>query len=289
MTIIKGKTILLTGASRGIGAVMAKTLAKEQATIIGVSRSSEALKQMCAEIESLGGQAIGIPFDISQIAELPTLIEKIEQSCGAVDILINNAAIEIYRAFQDYSTAEINSILTVNLVAAMELSRLLIPGMLKRECGHIINMASTAAKKGHPYDSVYSASKAGLLMWADALRQELMGTGIKISTICPGYVSQVGMLADTGLPAPDSAGTSTPEMVTKAVIEAIRRDLPEVIINQDFITTTITKLLLVVWQLFPHLGDTMYRLSQVPQLNQQRIQNQLIQSGLNQNLISDYH
>lgn len=146
MTAIAGKTILLTGASRGIGAVIAQTLATKQAKIIGVSRSQEALDLVCREIEAAGGQAIGIAFDIAQIEALPTLVKEI-QSVGRVDILINNAGIEIYRAFQDYSTAELNAVLTTNLLAAMELSRLLLPELLTKNCGHIVNMASLAAKK----------------------------------------------------------------------------------------------------------------------------------------------
>jgi len=80
--------------------------------------------------------------------------------------LINNAAIEKYRSFQDYSLEDIQAILATNLVAGMELTRLLLPTMLCQGSGHIVNIGSLAAKKGHPYDSIYSASKAGLLMWS---------------------------------------------------------------------------------------------------------------------------
>src|SRR4028118_785508 len=153
MTTIAGKTVLLTGASRGIGAFIARALAREQATIVCVSRSQEGLDRVCDEVNALGSKGIGIPFDISKVEELPILIEKINQIAGSVDILINNAGIEIYRAFQDYSTAEIQSVLSTNLLAAMELSRLVLPTMLRQESGHIVNIASIAAKKGHPYDS----------------------------------------------------------------------------------------------------------------------------------------
>lgn len=274
MTIITGKTVLLTGASRGIGSVIAQAIAAEGATVVGVSRSSARLENVGAAVQKTGGKWIGIPFDISQIENLPILVRKVEQAAGLVDILINNAGIEIYRAFQDYSTAELQRILSTNLFAAIELSRLLLPGMLDRNSGHIVNMASLAAKKGHPFDSVYSASKAGLLMWGDALRQELSGTGITLSTICPGYVSNQGMLADTGISAPQFSGTSTPQDVAIAVLKAIKKNQTEVIVNQDRFTVGFTKLLLAMWQLFPQLGDRMYRSIGVPQLNQKRIQNQ---------------
>ena len=271
MTTIAGKTVLLTGASRGIGAFIARALAREQATIVCVSRSQEGLDRVCDEVNALGSKGIGIPFDISKVEELPILIEKINQIAGSVDILINNAGIEIYRAFQDYSTAEIQSVLSTNLLAAMELSRLVLPTMLRQESGHIVNIASIAAKKGHPYDSIYSASKAGLFMWSDAVRQELAGTDVEFSIICPGYISGQGMLADTGVPAPGLSGTSTPEAVANAVTRAIKQNKAEVIVNKDPVTVAFTRLLLALWQLFPRSGDAIYRWIGVVKLNKMRV------------------
>jgi short-subunit dehydrogenase len=274
MTTIAGKTVLLTGASRGIGAVIARALAEKQATVVGVSRSQEGLDKVCAEVNALGGKGIGIPFDISNVEELPVLLRQIEQLIGSVDILINNAGIEIYRAFQDYSLAEIQSVLSINLLAAMELTRLVLPHMLFQNSGHIVNIASLASKKGHPYDSVYSASKAGLLMWGDALRQELAGTGVEISAICPGYISQQGMLADTGVPAPSLAGTSTPDDVAIALVKAIEQNKAEIVINGNLITENFTKLLFAIEQFFPRFGDVVNQRLGVTRLNQMRIQNQ---------------
>ncbi|MDZ8184147.1 MAG: SDR family NAD(P)-dependent oxidoreductase [Nostoc sp. ChiSLP02] len=272
MTTITGKTVLLTGASRGIGVFIARALAKEQATIIGVGRSHQQLEAVAAEIKALGCNFIPITCDISNLQELPILIEKIHQLVPAIDILINNAGIEIYKAFTDYSTADIQSVISTNLLAAMELSRLLLPNMLAQKSGHIVNIASLAAKKGHPYDSIYSASKAGLFMWGDALRQELVGTGVQISTICPGYIAEQGMLADTGIPAPSLSGTSKPEAVAKAVIQAIESDRVEVIVNKDFLTVWLTKLLFAIWQFYPQLGDLIYRQIGVTELNKKRCQ-----------------
>jgi short-subunit dehydrogenase len=273
MTTIAGKTVLLTGASRGIGAFIAHELAKKQATVIGVSRSQEGLNQVCAEVNAMGGKGIGISFDISNVEKLPVLLQQIEQLTGSVDILINNAGIEIYRAFQDYSLADIQSVLSVNLLAAIELTRLVLPNMLHQGSGHIVNIASLAAKKGHPYDSIYSASKAGLLMWTDAVRQELTNTGVIISTICPGYISDHGLLADTDVPAPRLAGASKSVDVAKAVVRAIEKNQAEVIINQDLLTETLTKLLFAIEQFSPRFGDTVNRWVGVTKLNKMRIGN----------------
>mgnify|MGYP006273624987 CR=1 FL=1 len=271
MTNIAGKTVLLTGASGGIGRVIVDALVKEQATIIGVSRSKDKLDRLASAVNAQGGTLIAIPFDISQTEQLPKLIEQIQVQVPSVDILINNAGIEIYRAFQDYSSSQIQAILSTNLLAAIELSRLLLPDMLHRKQGHIVNLSSLAAKKGHPYDSIYSASKAGLLMWSDAIRQELAGTQVQISSICPGYVSDQGMLADTGVPAPSLSGTSTPEQVAVRVIKAIQKNETEVIVNQNWLSESLLKLLLTLWQIFPRAGDLMYRWANVVHLNQMRI------------------
>ena len=273
MTSLNNKTILLTGASRGIGACIARELAKQHATIVGVSRSQAELETICAQVNAFGGQGIGIPFDISDVEQLPALLQQVHRQVGSVDILINNAGIELYRAFQDYSLQEIQSVLSVNLVAAIELTRLLLPTMLEQRSGHIVNIASLAGKKGHPYDSIYSASKAGLLMWGNAVRQELVGTGVGISVICPGYVARQGMLADTGIPAPPLAGTSLPETVAIAVVRAIEQNKAEIIINQDPATEFITRLLLAVEQFFPRLGDAINQRLGVTRLNQMRIDN----------------
>jgi short-subunit dehydrogenase len=277
MTTLAHKTILLTGASRGIGACVARQLAKQGATVVGVSRSPAELENLCVQVNTLGGKGLGIPFDIGQVEQLPLLLEQVTQQVGTVDILINNAGIELYRALPDYSLAEIQSILAVNLVAAIELTRLLLPSMLKRGRGHVVNMASLAGKTGHPYDSIYSASKAGLLMWNHAIRQELAGTGVRVSAICPGYVSGQGMLADTGIPAPSLAGTSRPETVALAVVKAIEQNQAEVLINQDPMTEFVTRSLLAIEQFFPRLGDVVNQRLGITRLNRLRIDHSLPQ------------
>lgn len=275
MSIIAGQTVLLTGASRGIGAFIARALAKENATIVGVARSQEGLDQLSAEVKALGGHWLGIKYDLSNLEDMPNLVEQINKLAGPIDILVNNAGIEIYKNFQDYSASELQSVLTINLLSGMELSRLLLPTMLRQKRGHIINIASLSAKKGNPYNSIYCASKAGLLMWSDSLRQELAGTGVNVSVICPGYVSGQGMFADTGIPAPSLAGTSKPTDVAIAVIHAIKQNQAEVIVNQDLMTANFTKLLLALWQIFPRFGDKFYQWIGVNKLNQKRAENQM--------------
>ena len=109
-------------------------------------------------------------------------------------------------------------------------------------------------------------------MWSDALRQELNGTGVGVTTICPGYVSGLGMTADSGVPIPSLAGVSTPEAVTKATLKAIALDRAEVIVNQDLITEITTKLLFALGQFSPRASDFLYReLLGIAQSNKLRI------------------
>ncbi|WP_427158900.1 SDR family NAD(P)-dependent oxidoreductase [Aliinostoc sp. HNIBRCY26] len=264
MKSIAGKTVLLTGASGGIGVFMARALAKEQATVVLVSRSEDKLHEVCADVNALGGKGISIPFDISNVDELPNLVEKVHQLTGKIDIVINNAAIEKYRRFQDYTLAEIQGILGTNLISAMELTRLIMPEMIARNSGHIVNIASGSGKKGAPYNSVYSASKAGLIMWTDAVRQELADSQVNISVVCPGYTA-AGMFVAFGLSAPKLAKVSQPEDVAIAVIKAIKQNQPEVMIDGP-----LTRLLFSNIQLFPEFGDKIFSWIGVRALNKTR-------------------
>ena len=253
MKTIAGKTVLLTGASRRIGVLIARALAREQATVVSVSH-----------------------LDISNVEELSLLGQQINQFAGSwenIDILINNTALVKYGAFQDYSLEDLQSVLATNLLVAMELTRLVLPSMISRGSGHIVNIASLAGKKGSPYNSIYSASKAGLIMWSDAIRQELVNTGVGMSVICPGYVSQAGMFF--GVPAPSFAGTSTPMEVANAVTRAIKQNKAEIIVNQGSMRGSLTKVMLAIGQLSPSFGDAVYRCLGVAKLNQMRAKNQM--------------
>ena len=136
------------------------------------------------------------------------------------------------------------------------------------EGGAIVNIASLAGKKGVAFNSLYSATKAGLIMWSDAMRQELKDTNVGFSVICPGFISDTGMFAESNLKPPSLLGTSKPENVAKAVIRAINSKYgKEIIINKGPI-----KPLLAIGQLFPLFGDKLVELFGVKKLNKKRIE-----------------
>ena len=266
MKTLTGKTALITGASRGIGTYIARTLAGLCVRIIAVARSSEGLNDICDTIKSEGGYAKAIPFDLAYPEKISELTEIVKKSADHIDILINNAGIERYLHYQDYSSEQLNAILNINLHSPMELTRILLPDMLKNG-GHIVNIASLAGKKGIAFNSIYSATKSGLIMWTDAMRQELKETNVNISVICPGYISDAGMFYDSHAKPPVMLGTSHPQKVADAVVKSIQKNKAELIVNSGPM-----KPLLALAQILPRLGDRIVNGFGVNKLNRNRAQ-----------------
>ncbi|MGH1393416.1 MAG: SDR family NAD(P)-dependent oxidoreductase [Trichormus sp.] len=247
MTTLTGKTVLLTVASRGLGVDIARALANEQATVVCVSRSRSELEQTCNAVNAAGGRANAIPFDITKVREFGSFTKQVHSTVGPVDILVNNGGRDIISAIANYSLAEIHSVFNTNLLATMELTRLLLPKMMERGSGRIVNIASLAGKKGIAFNSIYSASKASLIMWTDAVRQKLAGSGVHISAVCPGYVSHTGMTVDP---------------------RAIKGNPAEIIVNQNPIMEGVAKLMLAMGQIFPTVVDKLYQFLGIVNFNQ---------------------
>ena len=237
MKTLRGKTALITGASRGIGAYIARTLAENGMTLVLASRSAFDLIHVASEIRSLGIRVITIPTDIGNRNELESLARRAEEQSGGIDVLVNNAGLEKAYPYDKISTEIIDQIIEVNLVAPMILSRLLIPNMIERGEGHIVNIASLAGLAGVAYEEVYAATKHGLVGFTRSLRLTAIGEGypVRASVICPGFISDAGMYEnthkDTGIEAPFAFGTSPPENVARSVVRAILNDIPEIVVN----------------------------------------------------------
>lgn len=231
MDSLVGKVALVTGGSRGIGPFIAKALARSGAHVVAVARDRAGLEVTCAEIEREGGRAIAVPADLGDVGALGRLLAEVKAKAGPIDVLVNNAGVEYYRRYAEYRPEELAAVLTINLHVPMELTRQLLPELLARRSGHIVNIASLAGKKGVLYNGPYSASKAGLILWTDSLRQELRDTGVGVSVIMPGYIRDAGMFHGDGVDPPKLLGTSTPEDVATAVVDAIRQDRHETIVN----------------------------------------------------------
>jgi short-subunit dehydrogenase len=231
MTDLSGKYVLLTGGSRGIGPVIAEALAAHGAHIALAARSEEGLRQAVAGLNRYSVKTMIMPVDLAQSEQRQELVKTVIEQFGQIDILVNNAGLESEGAFAGLNWETIDETFEVNLLAPIELTHLVLPHMLDRKQGHVVNIASTAAKSGAPYAAVYSGTKAGLAEWTRGLRLELAGSGVHFTTICPGYVTEVGMFARFGMPPPWMVGSCTPAQVAQAVVKAIQKERREVIVN----------------------------------------------------------
>jgi short-subunit dehydrogenase len=231
MKNLKGRNALLTGGSRGLGPVIAEALAGEGINVALAARSEEELKKVADNLSSYNIRTAAIPADITDEKSLLHLVEKTIDTFGTIDILVNNAGIEWVSRYVSLSPEYIQRIIKTNLMGPMLLTRLVLPHMLERKSGHIVTMSSLGGKKGSPYSASYAATKAGLVEWTSGLRQELKGTGVSASVICPGFVSDVGMFAVYNKRAPKIVGETTPDKVAQAVIRAIEKDIQEIIVS----------------------------------------------------------
>lgn len=234
MEELRGRNAILTGASRGLGVHLARALAREGVNLALAARSADALERVREEVLSLGVDAVTIPTDLAETAQVKTLADEAERELGPVDILVNNAGVEFTASFEDYPRGDIETAVKVNLLAPMLLTRAVLPGMLTRGRGHIVNMSSLAGKAGLPYQTPYGATKAGLVMFTHSLRAELMDEPVGVSVVCPGFVAEDGMYArleEIGGSAPKLLKPTTTDKVAAAVIKAIKKDIAELIVN----------------------------------------------------------
>jgi len=237
MKTLRGKTALVTGASRGIGIYIARALAEKGMNLVLAARSAFDLINVATEIRSIGFKVLTIPTDIGKRTKLESLVKRAEEESGGIDVLVNNAGLEKAYPYDKISPEIIDQIIEVNLVAPMILSRLLIPKMIERGGGHIVNIASLAGLFGIAYGEVYAATKHGLVGFTRSLRLTAIGEGypVRASVICPGFISDAGMYEntrkDTGIEAPFVLGTLLPEDVAKSVVRAIVNDIPEIVVN----------------------------------------------------------
>jgi short-subunit dehydrogenase len=175
---LKGKRVLITGASRGIGESLARAFAGAGATVALVARTENALRALAVE---LGGSAH--VADLSDPLQVATLIQRVEHEIGPVDVLVNNAGVDTIGAFTDGPGDDLRRVTEVNYVAPAELCRQAIPRMLRRGGGHIVNVSSLAGCVALPGLVTYSASKAALTHFTAALRADLRGLPIRTTLV----------------------------------------------------------------------------------------------------------
>lgn len=216
---LAGSKVLLTGASGGLGATLARALHARGAELVLSGRRLEVLNGLA---EELGARTIAADLSArDQVARLAA-------AAADVDVLIANAAVVASGHLLELSQAQIDTMLEVDLHAPIALARALAPAMASRGRGQIVLVSSLSGKAASPAASIYSAAKFGLRGFAHGARADLRSSGVGVSVIMPGFIRDAGMFADAGVRLPPGVGTSSPEQVASAVISAIERNRGEV-------------------------------------------------------------
>jgi short-subunit dehydrogenase len=232
---LRGRNALVTGAGGGLGAYIARALAGEGVNLAVTDLPGSSVDGLSAELRTRGVQVEHAPADLTDRDERRRLASWAADALGPIDILVNNAGVEFGGPFLDTSPEQLELTVAVNLLAVMDLTRLLLPGMLDRRRGHVVSMASLAGKIPPPQLASYGATKHGVVGFTGALRAELADEPVGFSAICPGFVGRVGMFGRLepyieGGSVP--MGTIPPERVGAAVVRAIREDVGEIVLNR---------------------------------------------------------
>jgi 3-oxoacyl-[acyl-carrier protein] reductase len=219
MAEIRDSVTVLTGAGRGVGRAIALALAERGGRVMLCARSADDLARVADEVSERGGVAETVPGDIREEAVARALAEKALNAFGRIDTLVNNAGIGGYGPVEALSLESWQRVLDTNLTGAFLCSRAVLPAMRRQGSGHIIMIASGAGKQGYANMAAYSASKFGLIGFAQALAQEVGDDGIKVCTITPGsIVSSFG-----GSGTRPGAKYLLPEDVAEAVLYLIQQ------------------------------------------------------------------
>jgi short-subunit dehydrogenase len=258
------QTAIVTGASRGIGPLIAKALAKEGINLVLAARSALELEQVAAGIRATGVRVLSVPTDVTDREARSALVTTAERTFGAIDVLVNNAGGDPQREFHNYTANEVEAIIQLNLTAPIEFTRLLLPGMVARKQGHIVNLSSMGGHIGFPHTEVYSACKDGLIGFTRVLRADYQANGVTSSVLVLGSIGGAGVTARTlqemnlQMPTLGKAFMSPAEAVAKAVVKALRRDKAELVIMPG-----PGRLMKAQMDLFPGIGPMMNRRSGV--------------------------
>jgi len=187
MSSLKGKVVIITGASSGFGESAAKLFAQEGCKIILAARRLDRLEELATQVRALGGDPLPVAVDVSQPAQIDAMVRSAVDAYGCIDILFNNAGFGRLDWFEVLDPIkDIQGQITVDLLGVMWTARAVLPQMYKQHSGHIINMSSIAGWAAPPLYSVYAAAKFGVRGFSEALRREALPFGVQVSTIYPG-------------------------------------------------------------------------------------------------------
>lgn len=216
---LSGRTVLLTGASGGLGEAIARAVAARGASPILTGRRLDVLEPLA---RATAGRAV-----VCDLAD-PAAVERLLDEAGTVDVLIANAGLPGSGHIATFTAEEIDRALAVNLRAPMVMAQRLARPMAERGSGHLVFMSSLAGKVASGGGAVYSATKFGLRGFAHGLREDLRTSGVGVTVVLPGFISDAGLFHDANVELPPWVGTKTPDDVAAAVVDGILRNRAEV-------------------------------------------------------------
>ncbi len=219
---LEGARALVTGGGRGIGATIALALAGSGCRVALAARTESELDSIAAGVTTAGVRALVLPTDLTRPEEVRGLAQKVESAFGGIDILVNNAGGGVLRPALEMTEEDFEHTLELNLTSVFRLTRAFLPGMLQRKQGHIVMIASTAARRGFAGGTAYCAAKFGLNGFAQSLFHETRKSGVRVTTVFPSSVNTE--LARNLGPPPDPDRLIQPADVALAVLAALRTD-----------------------------------------------------------------
>ena len=229
---LKGKTALVTGASRGIGPHIAVALAGRGMNLVLTGRSGAELDAVATEQRQLGVRVVTVVTDLLDADARTLLVGAAEREFGGVDVLVNNAGGDPLREFDQMSIEENLAILDLNLTAPIALTHLVLPAMLSRGTGHIINISAMAGRVSFPFTEAYAAAKDGLIGFTRVLRSDYRSRGVTASVLILGAIAGAGQGQRTldDMKQKTSSFMAPVGMVTKALLRALDRDRAELVV-----------------------------------------------------------
>ncbi len=221
---LAGTSVLITGATGGIGRATSRQIAALGAELVVTGRSGDALQQVARETG-----AGALPADLTDPRQLEGLVREVLERSGGIDVLVNNAGVGWAGRLADMPATDIDELVALNLTAPIRLTRALVPSMLARGQGQIVNVASISGHVGVRNEAVYAATKAGLLGFSESLRYELAGSGVRVSTVSPGVVA-TKFFERRGDPYTRSRPRPMPpERIARAIVRAIEQERDEIV------------------------------------------------------------